>query len=88
MREKKLLFVSVFLRIALFAHLASFLGFLAALVLAFLAGLLGLFTAALGVHAHGCGENRKGAGDHREQFDALHIGPMIRYLARHHWILD
>jgi UPF0716 family protein affecting phage T7 exclusion len=88
MREKKLLFVSVFLRIALFAHFASFLGFLAALVLAFLAGLLGLFAAALGVHTHGRGENRKSAGDHREQFDALHIGPNFCSLARHHWILD
>jgi hypothetical protein len=77
MREKKLLFVSVFLRIALFAHFASFLGFLAALVLAFLARLLGFFAAALGVYAHGRGENGEGTGNHREQFDALHIGPMI-----------
>ena len=65
-----------FLRIALLAGLAFFLGLHAALVVAFLASFLGLVAAAFGIHARGRGENSEGAGDHREQFDALHIGPI------------
>src|ERR1043165_6370903 len=75
-RERKLLLV-FFLRIAFFANLLGLGGFLAALVLAFLASLLGLVAAALGAGAQGSSEKREGAGNHREQFNALHIGPMI-----------
>jgi hypothetical protein len=71
--EKRELLLVFFLRIALFAGLLGLGGFLAALVLAFLASFLGFFAAALSVNAHRGGEEREGAGNHREQFDALHI---------------
>ncbi len=75
-REVKLLLV-FFLRIALFAGLLVLGSLDAALVLAFLAGFLGLVAAALSAGAQGSGEKREGAGDHREHLDALHMDPII-----------
>jgi hypothetical protein len=77
LRERKLFLLVFFLRIALFANLLGLGSFLAALVFAFLASFLGLVAATLGAGAQGSSEKREGAGNHREQFNALHIGPMI-----------
>ena len=71
LREVKLLLVFLF-RIALFAGLLGLGRFDAALVVAFLAGLFGLVAAALSAGAQGSREKREGAGNHREQFNALH----------------
>src|SRR5688500_10754604 len=84
-REVKLLLV-FFLRIALFAGLFGLGGFDAAFVVAFFAGFFGLVAAALGARAQWGGEQREGAGNHREHFNALHIGPIsVVCLARHRW---